>query len=440
MKKLFSILILVTSLLIVGCGSSSNNSKTTRTTKSIYPNNVYAGEIVSLQYVDKSIKSYKWWDQDGNLLGQGSSIEWIAPDKPGKYTITVETVNDQGKKSTAQIIIKVVSGEADEQPTITLNGNSIVELNVGEEYEELGASAYDKEDGNISDKIQILGDVDTAKVGVYRVEYRVRDSADNSSHVFRTVKVKDSTIKYFVPAHSFEDIKALLKDAKAGKIQDATYICLGDSTRAKSNVQHSEKYFYAIENALNSYNVNSILEARGSHMLKQFLDGSEHPTLGDVLNDIPADGSTTLLDISLGVNDLFHENDKHSDNPLYFSTHKAEYKKIIKDRLTKAVGEILKTKPKTSIFLVTPNPTREWEDATELMVEIYKEVAEEKNLPLANFTHDKMKDGTTTDEENEFDDWYRDNPKSKDGKDGIHFSDKGLKELSDYVLSKILPN
>jgi len=445
MKKSFSILLLISSLSMIGCGNNTNNLKTTntkmkKTTKSIYPNDVYGGEVVSLQYMNKSIRSYKWWDQDNNLLGQGSSVEWVAPKTPGKYTITVETEDTQGESAIAQIIIKVISGEANEKPTISLNGNDTIDLQIGESYEELGAKAYDKEDGNISDKIQILGDVDTTKVGVYRVEYRVKDSAGNSNRIFRIIKVKDSTTKYFVPAHSFEDIKALLKDAKDGNIQNARYICLGDSTRAKSDVQYSERYFNAVKKALNGYNVHSILEARGNHRLEQFLDESMHPTLGDVLNDIPGDGSTTLLDLSLGVNDLFHENDKHKEDPLYFTKYSDEYKKIIKDRLIEAITKIRESKPKTSIFLVTPNPIREWEDATEFLVEIYKEVAQEQNLPLANFTHDKMKDGMTTDEENEFDDWYRNNHRSKDGIDGIHFSDKGLKELSDYVLSKILPN
>jgi lysophospholipase L1-like esterase len=445
MKKSFSILLLMVLLSMIGCGNNTNNLKTTdtkvkKTTKNIYPNDVYGGEVVSLQYMDKSIRSYKWWDQDGNLLGEGTSIEWHAPKKTGKYTITIETENTQGESATTQIIIKVISANADKKPTISLNGDNMIDLKIGQNYKELGAEAFDKEDGNISDKIQILGNVDTTKVGVYKVEYKVKDSAENSNHIFRIIKVKDNTTKYFVPAYSFEDIKALLKDAKDGNIQNATYICLGDSTRAISDVQNSQKYFNTIDNKLKNYNVTSYLEARGSHRLEQFLDESMHPTLGDVLNDIPGDGSTTLLDLSLGVNDLFHENDKHKEDPLYFTKYSDEYKKIIKNRLIEAITKIRESKPKTSIFLVTPNPTREWEDATELMVEIYKEVAQEQNLPLANFTHDKMKDGLTTDEENEFDDWYRNDPKSKDGKDGIHFSDKGLDELSSYVLSKILPN
>jgi hypothetical protein len=48
---------------------------------------------------------------------------------------------------------------------------------------------------------------------------------------------------------------------------------------------------------------------------------------------------------------------------------------------------------------------------------------------LVDFIDGKMKGGVTT-EEHEFDSWYR---------DPIHFSDKGLNELSSYVLSKILP-
>ncbi|RUM67762.1 MAG: hypothetical protein DSZ06_00565 [Sulfurospirillum sp.] len=233
--------------------------------------------------------------------------------------------------------------------------------------------------------------------------------------------------KVNIPIHSFDDIKAFLLASKQGDIKEATYICLGDSTRAKS-VLNSQIYFYAIKDELNKYNIKSILEARRGHMLKQFLDESEHPTLGDVIDDIPSDGSSTLLELSLGVNDLFSFRDSVSYDE--FKLNESYFKKRIKGRLIEAINKIKEYKPKTSIFLVTPNPTRDWENGTTLMVNIYKEVAREKNLPLANFAHDRMKNGQTT-EDGEFDGWYR---------DWIHFTDRGLNELSDYILSKILPD
>ena len=42
------------------------------------------------------------------------------------------------------------------KPTIKLNGNSYITLNVGETYTEQGATANDKEDGDITNKINIF--------------------------------------------------------------------------------------------------------------------------------------------------------------------------------------------------------------------------------------------------------------------------------------------
>jgi len=437
LRNLILSTLLIASFSLVGCGSSSSKPKnnletnsTKRDTKSVYPKVIRSGEVVSLEYLDKSVVSYTWRDQNGKLLGHSSKIEWTAPSKSGTYVISVDTVNDKGELSTGEIQVKVVDHVDDEAPFIELKGASKIELELGQNYEELGADAYDDEDGDISDKVMISGNVDTSLKGVYKVNYSVEDSYGNRSEISRTVVVKDTGVKYNVPAHAFDDIKAFLLASKKGEVADATYICLGDSTRAVSDVQNSQRYFNHIRDALKDYNVNSILEARGSHMLKEFLDESEHPTLGEVIDDIPNDGSSTILDLSLGVNDLFHENDLHeSEGPFAFTTHKDEYKKIVKGRLKKAINKIRAAKPNTSIFLVTPNPTRDWEGGTHFMLNIYKEVSRELNLPLADFVDERMHGGDT--ESGDYDDWYR---------DGIHFSDKALDKLASYVLSKILPN
>jgi len=88
----------------------------------------------------------------------------------------------------------------------------------------------------------------------------------------------------------------------------------------------------------------------------------------------------------------------------------------------------LQAKPKTTIYLVTPNPTRDWEDFTHITLSVYKEVSKEMDLPLADFVDEVMDGGKT--ENGQFDDYYR---------DPIHFSTKGLDKQSNFVLSKILP-
>jgi len=81
-------------------------------------------------------------------------------------------------------------------PVITLNGATPVNLELGSSYTELGATAIDDVDGDISANIVIGGDsVDTNTVGTYIVTYNVSDAAGNSApQVTRTVNVNpDST-------------------------------------------------------------------------------------------------------------------------------------------------------------------------------------------------------------------------------------------------------
>src|SRR5699024_582584 len=64
-------------------------------------------------------------------------------------------------------------------PEITLNGDNPMELEVGETYDEPGATAEDDVDGDVSDAIEVTGDVDTSTVGEYEVVYTVSDEDGN---------------------------------------------------------------------------------------------------------------------------------------------------------------------------------------------------------------------------------------------------------------------
>ena len=82
-------------------------------------------------------------------------------------------------------------------PTIILNGNENITLNVGEKYSEQGAKATDKVDGDISNKILISGAVNTSKAGIYTITYTVKNSGGISNTAKRTITVKsiDNGIK-----------------------------------------------------------------------------------------------------------------------------------------------------------------------------------------------------------------------------------------------------
>jgi len=433
-KNLFYILII--SILITGCGSSSSTSSTGRDLQSSsikeirYDKKIRSGEIVKLNYADPDAKSIIWKDEKGDILGQNRNIEWEAPKQSGEYSIYVEVTNKEDKRSVSKIIITVTgnnSNSSNNAPTITLNGSKHIELNLGDEYKEPGFSAYDKEDGNITKDVKVTGEVDTNKEGTYTLTYSVTDSDGNKASKTREIRVINS-IQYTTPAKTFAQIKEFIKAAKEGLINDPTYICIGDSTRAVSDVTNAQHYFENVSAKLKKYNFNTILRARGGHTLKEFLDdsGSLEPKLVSILDDIPNDGSSTIVEFSLAVNDLFELNDNDPDHQ--FSIHANEYKAILKQRLKESIDRILQAKPKTTIYLVTPNPTRDWEDFTKITLSVYKEVSKEMDLPLADFVDEVMDGGKT--ENGQFDDYYR---------DPIHFSTKGLDELSSFVLSKILP-
>ena len=79
-----------------------------------------------------------------------------------------------------------IDGEA---PVITLNGDNPMIVKQGDPYVEPGATAVDNFDGDVSDNIEISGDVDTSTIGTYTVTYTVSDSAGNTATAERTVNV-----------------------------------------------------------------------------------------------------------------------------------------------------------------------------------------------------------------------------------------------------------
>lgn len=77
------------------------------------------------------------------------------------------------------------------QPDIEIIGNDDVILNVNEKYEDEGAEArvFDR---NISSKIKVINEVDTSKIGTYKVIYKVQlNYLKKNNYVTRTVKIVD---------------------------------------------------------------------------------------------------------------------------------------------------------------------------------------------------------------------------------------------------------
>jgi uncharacterized repeat protein (TIGR01451 family) len=79
-------------------------------------------------------------------------------------------------------------------PVISLLGESTIYVYQGQTYTDQGATANDKEDGDITSHIISVSNVDTSNVGTYTVTYNVKDSKGLcASTVTRTVIVKPAS-------------------------------------------------------------------------------------------------------------------------------------------------------------------------------------------------------------------------------------------------------
>ena len=96
-------------------------------------------------------------------------------------------------KKLALLFVFVQSLVFANDPVITLNGDSVIEIYMGSTFVDPGATAYDEEDGDITNSIQVSGSVDTNTHGTYVLAYNVTDSNGNSAAVVvRTISVVDS--------------------------------------------------------------------------------------------------------------------------------------------------------------------------------------------------------------------------------------------------------
>ena len=123
------------------------------------------------------VTRYFSYTVDKERLGLWKSLNSSVTNPPTTYC-TEHTAQNNGKPKK-------------EEPTITLNGETNMNLNVGETYKEQGAKATDDTDGDITSKLQISGTVNTSKAGSYVITYKVKNSKGKETVAKRTVTVKE---------------------------------------------------------------------------------------------------------------------------------------------------------------------------------------------------------------------------------------------------------
>ena len=151
--------------------------------------------------------------EDGNLTDKIEVLKnEVDTTKAGKYEVTYKVTDSKGASRTKTITVTVNPKieTLNEAPTIDVTDK---EITVGDKFDPKdGVTAKDKEDGNLTDKIEILKNtVDPSKPGVYEVTYKVTDSKGASCT--KTIKV---TVKEKTPAPSKNNDKTTTVTPKTG--------------------------------------------------------------------------------------------------------------------------------------------------------------------------------------------------------------------------------
>ena len=134
------------------------------------------------EYKDKGAKAFY---KKKNITSSIKTKNNINFEKLGTYNYTY-SIKYKKQHKILKRVIKIIDTEA---PVLKLNDKEIITLYQGSDYEEKGAIASDNYDGDLTDKIEISGEVDKNKLGEYTINYSVIDSSNNKTSIIRKVNV-----------------------------------------------------------------------------------------------------------------------------------------------------------------------------------------------------------------------------------------------------------
>jgi len=132
-------------------------------------------------YVDAGATATDVTDGSVTVTTVGS----VDSDTAGTYILSYSATDSDGNVS--RTLTRSVTVADTTAPTITLLGESVVEVELDTSYEDAGATATDAVDGSV--EVVTTGSVDTSTAATYTLAYTATDTAGNSSTATREVTV-----------------------------------------------------------------------------------------------------------------------------------------------------------------------------------------------------------------------------------------------------------
>ena len=131
------------------------------------------------KYVEEGYKAFDKYDGDVTdkvqVVTTKDKISYSVRDKHGNTTSIKRNIIYEDK----------------EKPEITLNGDNIVYMFVGDTYQDSFVNVVDNCDSNLQDSVKVSNNVNASEAGSYQVTYTVKDSSGNENSVTREVIVSE---------------------------------------------------------------------------------------------------------------------------------------------------------------------------------------------------------------------------------------------------------
>ena len=125
---------------------------------------------------------------DGDITGKVVVTGSVNVNVPGVYRLEYKVSDAAGNASAATRVVEVVEVNS-APPVLTLDGMQTMLVEQGSAFVEPGYTAISDIDGDITDRVTVAGSVDINAPGVYKLEYRVTDTAGNTVAATRSVEV-----------------------------------------------------------------------------------------------------------------------------------------------------------------------------------------------------------------------------------------------------------
>jgi hypothetical protein len=192
--------------------------------------------------------------------------------KPGTYALKYSCEDQAGHITTK---CRTILNEDHTKPIITVleADQQTYEATRSDNYVDAGATCSDEVDGNISQDVEVSGDVvNLARVGVYTIKYNCQDSAANTAdEATRTVVVQDTSCP------------ACVITPDGGQATDTTHATQGETVSIEASFPYNDVGAVATDSLQGSFGIcsvwsNGVLKANYKEIVNVESTGTYHIT------------------------------------------------------------------------------------------------------------------------------------------------------------------